>query len=570
MIFCLIRSQSIILFWNSDPRFVLRHIFGTAWYRLSVASWIVGLASIGLASDPQNRGTPRDCRLMINWDQFNMTALPLTYVHLDADPEPEKVKALIEEIVDEHAKAKIDRIVECVFSMSKGTVPPEFKSFYREHIPDNIYKGRPTGYWQLENAGYNRIQIALDRAHQQGMEYLGGLRMNDRHQQSSAFHKAHPEWQLPEFPGGMDYQYRGVRESVLDFAAEFLERFDVDGLELDWMRWCHVFQPSEAKQNAPLLTEFVGQCRTLLDNAALKRGRQRLLLGVRVPQTMEECQTLGFDIAAWVRSGAVDFVCPSDFFHTDFNIRTEDFVELVQGTNCRVYPSIHPMISRGNEHHCHTLESYRAAAHNYYAFGADGISVYNYQYHWREDMGSVDAWPRALTSLASLRDPQEVAAGQRHYLFHPLWPGPATAKLGTCPTGVDKNMQMKLDRQTRVLTGTLPFRIAEECADANLLVTLKFKASGMAIGDELELSLNGSPISPTQIRRVFDEDGQTAQEGRVLPPFFVYQIPLSSPPAKFGDNSFSVSLNTNPTAADSVVTVQELEVSVTSRRPSSR
>ena len=98
MIFRLIRSQSIILFWNSDPRFVLRHIFGIAWYRLSVASWIVGLASIGLASDPQNRGTPRDCRLMINWDQFNMTALPLTYVHLDADPEPEKVKALIEEI----------------------------------------------------------------------------------------------------------------------------------------------------------------------------------------------------------------------------------------------------------------------------------------------------------------------------------------------------------------------------------------------------------------------------------------------------------------------------------------
>ena len=300
MIFRLIRSQSIILFWNSDPRFVLRHIFGIAWYRLSVASWIVGLASIGLASDPQNRGTPRDCRLMINWDQFNMTALPLTYVHLDADPEPEKVKALIEEIVDEHAKAKIDRIVECVFSMSKGTVPPEFKSFYREHIPDNIYKGRPTGYRQLENAGYDRIQIALDRAHQQGMEYLGGLRMNDRHQQSSAFHKAHPEWQLPEFPGGMDYQYRGVRESVLDFAAEFLERFDVDGLELDWMRWCHVFQPSEAKQNAPLLTEFVGQCRTLLDNAALKPGFWSARLAVwKNVKRLVLISRHGFEVVPW-------------------------------------------------------------------------------------------------------------------------------------------------------------------------------------------------------------------------------------------------------------------------------
>ena len=78
----------------------------------------------------------------------------------------------------------------------------------------------------------------------------------------------------------MDYKYDGVRRIVLTFIEEFLERYDVDGLELDWMRWCHMFQRLEAERNAPILTEFVGQVRLLLDQAAAKRGRTRLALGV--------------------------------------------------------------------------------------------------------------------------------------------------------------------------------------------------------------------------------------------------------------------------------------------------
>ena len=43
----------------------------------------------------------------------------------------EGVKTALERIVDEHAQAKVDRIVHCGFVLPWGTVPPGLKSFDR-------------------------------------------------------------------------------------------------------------------------------------------------------------------------------------------------------------------------------------------------------------------------------------------------------------------------------------------------------------------------------------------------------------------------------------------------------
>src|SRR3972149_927983 len=140
---------------------------------------------------------------------------------------------------------------------------------------------------------------------------------------------------------------------MLAFDKEVLDAYDVDGLEYDYMRWCHMFKPGEGKKNAQLLTEFTRKTRKQLDEAAKRRGCGRLVLGVRVPQTLEECDYLGFDLAVWIKEGLVDYVVPSDFFHTDTNMKTEDFVKLANGTECKIYPAIHNQISMDgpNEHY---------------------------------------------------------------------------------------------------------------------------------------------------------------------------------------------------------------------------
>lgn len=95
------------------------------------------------------------------------------------------------------------------------------------------------------------------------------------------------------------------------------------------MRHCNVFEPSEAEQNAPILTAFVAEMRKLLDEAARKRGHGRLLLGVRVAQTADECRVLGYDVHSWVKQGTTDYVCHLGLFlerlqRRDRKVRQDD------------------------------------------------------------------------------------------------------------------------------------------------------------------------------------------------------------------------------------------------------
>ena len=545
------------------------------------STWIHGLAAaccLGvcmiLAADELAADEPRvrsagECRLMINWDQSSMCGLQLTRAHRNRKPTAESVKAMIEQIVDEHAHAKIDRIVHCVFALPRGTVPGGFESFYRDQISERLFEDTPLGFETLEHGGFDRIQVTLDRARQSGMEFLGGFRMNDRHNHTSPFHAAHPEWQLPEFAGGMDYKHAGVRDVVLKFIDEFLARYDVDGLELDWLRWCHVFRPSEARQNAPLLTEFIGAVRERLDAAASRRGRQRLLLGVRVPQSLQECDSLGYAVGAWIRSGDLDFVCPSDFFYTDFNMKTEEFVKLTEGTRVRVYPSVHPLISWGNDHQSQTRESYRAAAKNHLAFGAHGISAYNYQYHWRADIGREEDWPGVLDYLTSVRELSTIETGERHYLFHPMWSGHGG---GIGPSGMRRDVRILLSRSTRVSAGSLDLRLAEDPRHSHTRISLSFKVVGLTKGDKLSVSVNDVSLSDRKVEHTFLSNGQSAREGRLLPAFDLFQYPLSSSDLKIGDNHFSVAVDTTASekgATSDEVIVQEIEIFVKPSPPTS-
>jgi hypothetical protein len=496
-----------------------------------------------------------------------MWGLQLCRANRDKPLDAEAVKLLLEQVIDEHAEAKVDRIVSCVFGMPWGTAPPGFKSFYQQ--PESWWyrcdNKTDSGVQGFEEAGYDVVQVLLDRARKNGIEFVAGLRMNDRHggSESRPFCAEHPEWLLKDFPGGMDYKYEGVRQAVLSFVEEFLDRYDVDGIEPDWMRWCQMLRPSEAEKNAPLLTDFMAQMRKLVDHAAQKRGRSKLLLGARIPQTLEECSVLGFDVKAWVQQGLVDYINPSDFAVMDFNIRVEDFVALTRGTACKVYPSVIPIVRWGNNTQVHSAASYRAAAKNYYAFGADGVSSYNFQYHWRGDRGPEGEWPRALEYLTALHERESSAPGERRYMFYPL------SVVSLLPlqyaTGVVKNDRISILRGCTVPMGSMVLRIAEDLKDPNLSAVLEFKATGLVEGDELEISLNGEIIPAASIQREFVAAGQSEAEGYELPAFHRYQLDLTDPPAKFGDNRLTVYVLNS--AGEENIEVQEIEILVSEGGP---
>jgi hypothetical protein len=502
----------------------------------ALLAWGCGLACSGEADDRQA------CRLIASWDQQSMWCLQLSYAHRTPPSTAEQVKARLEAVVDEHARAGVDRIVHCVFALPEGTVPPGMTSFPRRTWTGN-FTGEDTAVVTMEEAGHDLIQVLLDRSRRGGMEFLACLRMNDRHGDpwQSSFGLAHPEWRLREGNlRGFDYRHDGVRQTVLNVADEVLARYDVDGLELDWMRHCHVFNPSEAPQHAGLLTELLQELRRRLDASAARRGRPRLLLGVRVPQTIAECRALGLDFAAWAQDGSIDYVCPSDFFYNDPNARVEDYVAALRGTPCKLYPSVHPKIAEGHLHQVPSAADYRGLAKNFLSYGADGISVYNYHYHWRADMGSEAEWPGVMRYLTDLRELASVCRGDRRYLFYPLWPS------GKCPTGAQFDKTQTIVLGPDRAEGALRLRTAEDLADGSLEAQLQFKVTGLEPADELQLWLNGEAVPVDRLRRTPVPEGRLADAGRPLPAYVLCETPLSASRWKWGDNE--VALRWTPAA----------------------
>ena len=212
----------------------------------------------------------------------------------------------------------------------------------------------------------------------------------------------------------MDYTHDEVRNWVFALVEEILRRFDVDGFEFNYIRWMHAFPGATARQSHSIMTQFIRRVRQRLDADSRVKGR-RVMLGVRVPQTLEECHALGYDVPTWIKAGLVDYVAPCDFFFPDFNAKYEDFAALTRSTSCLLFPTVHPLLCRGDDIGLMRPENYRAIVRNMYAAGADGISQFNYQYHWGRRRssgypGPFSGYPTALAWLRQMRDPDRRAS----------------------------------------------------------------------------------------------------------------------------------------------------------------
>jgi len=524
--------------------------------------------------------------LLQTWDGDSMWGSILNCRGASAsEPKAEYSKRIIEEMIDEEAAAHVDALSYCLFTAFWSDLP---SSKITDLVP-----WRPPG---MDDAGIDLLTVLIERCRHHNVQFIADIRMNDRHGvPPNGIMKQHPEWAL--FGGAWDYAHDGVRQAMLDFTKEVLDAYDVDGIEYDYMRWCHMFQRGEGARNAHLLNDFTRKTRGLLDDAEKRRGCGRLLFGVRVPQILGECEHLGFDIAAWIKEGLVDYVVPSDFFHTDTNMKTEDFVTLAKGTGCKVYPAIHNQLAMDtpNEHfRLMNPANFRAAAHNFYAFGADGISPYNYQRSWgRRFVGARSTayasyfWPGALGWLRDLRDPHRIAEHDRHYLFHALHKEKETAG------GYENDENIYMDRAAGTLEGSRRFRMAEDMSDPTLRATMQFKVLGLCAGDSwetgtpisdyhrakedvLEIAINGTAVPVEYITRVFVGKGQDVYEGDPLPAFHEITIDLNwettgrKQPIVFGDNELSVrvipAVGLLGKGAQGKISVEELECYVYVRK----
>ncbi len=442
------------------------------------------------------------------------------------------------------------------------------------------YDARPQHqrFVPIMSRGVMPIEIYIDECHKQGMEFMAGFRMNDRHGHNADFfemlNKKHPDWILKEywptsgdpdprsykFGCALDYSADGARDWLFSIMEEVAIRFDIDGIEFNFLRLPQCFPSAKAKQSQAIMTGFVRRVSAMLDEVGRKRGR-KLILGVRVPQGIEACKNLGFDIPTWIKERLIGYVAPGDFGFTDFNAKYEDFVRLGRAHDCYVYPQAERRLSidrwrdlRQNQ----SPEQYRAVVQNFYGAGADGFSTSNYFLLSAKRLTTNSDALNLLKVIRGLRDPKAIAAGDRHYVFVPLWSPGAKYAGGTCPE------QIVLDRKKLGRRGAFRFRMCENLpADSELdgkkLVSgaMLMLKPGIVPGDEIAIDINGKTIPADSIQYEWPK-----KKGR--PP--LCRFALGSPPAVYGDNYLGMTLVKSAPGAEGDVVLDEVEVVVKAKK----
>ena len=201
------------------------------------------------------------------------------------------------------------------------------------------YRNLIHNMYEVNRQGVDYPARVIGRCRHHGISPWISLRMNDVHCNDNLKHPFHSDlWRKPEYfrkghPGyyarGLDYAHPEVRDHYMALVKETLERYDIDGLELDFMREPYLFSKGEEQEGGRLLTEWIGEVRQLVDRAAARR-KHPIRLGVRVPFEPKTALGLGLDAPAWARQGLVDLVVATPRWRTMvFNIPLRQWRELL-------------------------------------------------------------------------------------------------------------------------------------------------------------------------------------------------------------------------------------------------
>ncbi len=251
--------------------------------------------------------------------------------------------------------------------------------------------------WMLADDYRDAVAITLEATRKIGREFLLSYRMNDNHYTHYNGERVpptldplwcdHPEWRIPAMNGvrsAMNYLEEGVRDWYYRILEELIEMYDADGLELDFMRAPDLFPPGKTAEGTPVLTEFVGSIRAMLDRFGKERGRH-LKLGVRIPWTPERALAAGFDLVRWQNAGWLDFINVSTHFRTTAEADMRGFRRALPGAHLLgelhfCSGAAHGPVSGIGGTRKTTREIYRTTAGSYLEQGADGVSLFNFCY----------------------------------------------------------------------------------------------------------------------------------------------------------------------------------------------
>jgi hypothetical protein len=418
-------------------------------------------AASGLRASESPRGKA-PFRLLYSNDTTNIMSCTSPW-HKKGEPFR---KEMIEATVDEIAGTGVDAHF---LQPGLGMVPmwPSKVLPLAEHYAwiQERYKQGPDSFGKFVLGGGDVVKVFIERCRQRGQAAFISFRLNDAHHKEfvdpkpgakpgssigmsvTRFYAEHPEYRIK--PGSsrsadvvQNWAVPEVREQKFALIRELCENYDLDGLELDFLRFYSFFRTEEAshERRCAAITGFVRDVRALLDRTA-RDGRRRWLCA-RVPCYLPALDLLGLDLPALAAAG-LDMVNASAHYFTTQQHDLAAIRRQVPGA-ALYFEMCHsiwngPKLAEGYDvfpFRRATREQLHTAAHLAYARGADGMSLFNFAYY--REHGGAGRGPFAeppFDALKDLRDAAVLATQPQHWFLAVGWRAP-----GAKPTQLPRDI----------------------------------------------------------------------------------------------------------------------------------
>jgi len=261
------------------------------------------------------------------------------------------------------------------------------ESYWNLENPERAISGWPRMFWAVKKKGVEPYAVCVKRCRTDNISPWISVRMNDHHyfdipSRINRMWLDHPEFRTRPPHGLFNYGRKEVRDYYKAFIQEVLDTYDVDGIELDWMRTQYLFPDDKTAEGLKLLDQFMREIREMTQAKARERNHP-IQVAVRVPVTPEIGRRFGLDAVAWAKDGTIDRVVLSNWFTpTNYDIPVERWKqEIGTASSCRVVPGADAAIcisqNKTVKQMNSTIETLRGFAASAFSRGADAIYIFN-------------------------------------------------------------------------------------------------------------------------------------------------------------------------------------------------
>ena len=408
----------------------------------------------------------------------------------------ETVREALRPFVAQYAGTQITDVLFNIFCQYSATPSEVFTTEVDKYLQTSE-NGIPVNYsdyyrapYTLSKWGVDDFEVWIEQCRELGLRPWISLRMNDCHDpdeetsflRGDFFYEAREKgWMIGKeydyFRNCYDYAVPQVREKMLAYTGEQLMRYDVYGLELDWMREITCFKEQGKPENIEIINEFMREVNSIR-RAAEKKWGHEIKIMCRLPRDYTQSLLYGFDAAAWACEGLVDAIVVTPRWESnDSAMPLHQWRAALAGSNIKIYAGLEILTNRASDEAYTTPRVAQGYAAQYLSAGADALYLYNYYQNSNEPDANLREVYNTCGSLNTLP-----GTSRRHIVTYQDIVPKGAKRFQPLPMSVTKSNPQSL----LVHTGA----VEVEKLTLYLGVTPKTDAG------RLQVYLNGKPCKP--------------------------------------------------------------------------